>query len=464
MSSQREKELSDLAKRHLWMHFTHHSNYYGDNAVDIPIISKGQGCYVYTEDGKRKIDGLSGLFNVQVGHGRKELADAASAQMQQLEFFPLWSYAHPSAIRLAEKLASYAPGDLNRVFLTCGGGEAVETAWKLAKQYFKITGKGSKYKVISRDCAYHGTTQGALAITGIPVAQTPYVPLTPGGLRVPNTCFYRAPEHLQHDETAFGVWAADKIEQMILAEGAETVAAVFLEPVQNSGGCFLPPPGYWQRVRDICTRHQVLLVADETITAFGRMGEMFAVSSYGVVPDMITCAKGLSSGYCPIGALIVSDKLFEPFKRPGNFMPHGFTYGGHPVSCAVALRNLQIIEDDQLLQNVRDNTSYFRSQLETLLELDIVGDVRGGGYFFGVELVKDKATKEIFNDEESDKLVRGFLSPQLYRNGLYCRADDRGEPVIQLAPPLTIGRNEIDEIVKIVRKTLVEAMEFMKEM
>jgi len=446
------------------MHFTHHSNYYGESGLDIPIISKGQGCYVYTEDGKRKIDGLSGLFNVQVGHGRKELADAASAQMLQLEFFPLWSYAHPSAIRLAEKLASYAPGDLNRVFLTTGGGEAVETAWKLAKQYFKITGKGSKYKVISRDCAYHGTTQGALAITGIPVAQTPYVPLTPGGLRVPNTCFYRAPEHLQDDETAFGVWAADKIEEKILAEGAETVAAVFLEPVQNSGGCFLPPPGYWQRVREICTRHNVLLVADETITGFGRMGEMFAVSSYGVVPDMITCAKGLSSGYCPIGALIVSDKLFEPFKRPGNFMPHGFTYGGHPVSCAVALRNLQIIEEDHLLQNVKDNTAYFRSQLDALLELEIVGDVRGGGYFFGVELVKNKETKEIFNDEESDKLVRGFLSPQLYRNGLYCRADDRGEPVIQLAPPLTIGRNEIDEIVKIVRKTLVEAIAFMKEM
>jgi len=456
------QELMESARKHLWMHFTMHDGYFADPPKDIPVIVKGKGIYVWSSDGKRYIDGLAGLFTVQVGHGRPELAEAAAAQMSQLEYFPLWSYAHVPAIRLAERLAHYAPGDLNRVFFTTGGGEAVETAWKLSKQFFKLQGKPEKHKVISRQFSYHGTTQGALSITGLPLARAPYTPLVPGALKVPNTCFYRAPEHLRDDEEEFGMWAADRIEEAIMFEGSESVAAVFLEPVQNSGGCFPPPPGYFQRVREICDRHEVLLVADETITAFGRLGEMFAITRYDVIPDMIVCAKGMTSGYAPIGALIVSDKLFEPFKDPGVFMPHGFTFGGHPVSAAVALANLDLIEKEGLLENVRRNEDYFRSQLETLLEIDIVGDVRGAGFFYGVELVKEKATREIFSDEESDDLIRGFLSTRLFSNGLYCRADDRGEPVVQLAPPLTINREDIDEIVAILRKTLMEAQQYLR--
>ena len=250
---------------------------------------------------------------MQVGHGREEIAEALKKQAETLEFFPLWSYATPPAIELAERLAGYAPGDLNRVFFTTGGGEAVESAWKLAKQYFKLTGKPGKYKVISRSIAYHGTPHGALAITGLPTFKAPFEPITPGGFRVPNTNFYRAPEGHDTDEKEFGQWAANRIAEAIEMEGPDSVAAVFLEPVQNAGGCFPPPPGYFQRVREICDEYDVLLVSDETICAFGRIGSMFACNDFGYVPDIITCAKGLTSGYSPLGAMIASDRLFEPF-------------------------------------------------------------------------------------------------------------------------------------------------------
>jgi adenosylmethionine-8-amino-7-oxononanoate aminotransferase len=422
----------------------------------VPTIVRGEGARIWDAAGKQYLDGLAGLFVVQVGHGRVELAEAAYKQATQLGYFPLWSYAHPSAIALAERLVDYTPGDLNKVFFTTGGGEAVETAWKLAKQYFKLVGKPMKHKVISRAIAYHGTPQGALALTGIPGAKQMFEPLTPGGFRVPNTNFYRAPEHAD-DLEAFGRWAADRIEEAIEFEGPDTVAAVFLEPVQNSGGCIPPPPGYFQRVREICDRHDVLLVSDEVICAFGRLGSMFACTKFGYVPDMITCAKGMTSGYAPIAACIVSDRIAEPFWQGQTSFPHGYTFGGHPVSAAVALANLDILEQEKLLQRVLDNEAAFRATLEKLLDLPIVGDVRGDGYFFGLELVKDKATKETFNADESEWLLRGFLSKALFEAGLYCRADDRGDPVVQFSPPLIIGQPEFDEIEQILRSVLSEA-------
>ncbi len=452
------QSLSDGARDNLWMHFTRHSVY--ENGGEVPIITRGEGAYVFDSRGKKYLDGLAGLFTVQVGHGRVELAEAAAKQASELAFFPLWSYAHPKAVELAERLVSYAPGDLNRVFFTTGGGEAVESAWKAAKQYYKLTGKPMKHKVISRAVAYHGTPQGALAITGIPDAKKYFEPLTPGGFRVPNTNFYRATEHAD-DIKAFGRWAADRIEEAILFEGADTVAAVFLEPVQNSGGCFPPPPGYLERVREICDEYDVLFVADETICAFGRIGDMFAMSRFGVTPDIITTAKGMTSAYSPIGAMIVGDKVFEPFKKDTTYFAHGYTFGGHPVSCAVALANLDIFEREGLNQHVRDNENQFRMTLEKLKDLDIVGDVRGEGYFYGIELVKDKTTKESFNDDEAERLLRGYLSKALFDNGLYCRADDRGDPVIQLAPPLIIGQPEFDEIEQILRTVLTEGMNIL---
>ena len=284
----------------------------------MPVIVRGEGAYIYDAQGKRYLDGLAGLFVSQLGHGRTELADAAAKQARELAFMPLWSYAHPNAIELAERVAGYAPGDLNRVFFTSGGGEAVETAWKLAKNYFKLTGKPMKHKVISRAIAYHGTTQGALSITGLPLLKQQFEPLVPSTFRVPNTNFYRAAEITGglldgSDPEAFGRWAADQIAVAIENEGPDTVAAVFLEPVQNAGGCFPPPPGYFQRVREICDEYDVLLVSDEVICAFGRLGHMFGAERYGYQPDMITCAKGITSGYAPLGAMIATDRLMEPF-------------------------------------------------------------------------------------------------------------------------------------------------------
>jgi len=448
--------LADKARDHLWMAFTRHSHYY-DGSGHVPVIVRGEGAYIWDDQGNRYLDGLSGLFTSQIGHGRKEMGAAMAKQAEELEFFPIWSYAHPRAIELAERLAGYAPGDLNRVFFTTGGGEAVETAWKLAKQFFKLTGKPNKYKVISRSIAYHGTPQGALSITGIPPLKAVFEPLVPGALKVPNTNFYRAPEEFRHDEKAFGQWAAERIAEMIEFEGADTVAAVFLEPVQNSGGCFPPPPGYLERVREICDENDVLLVADETICAFGRIGDMFAMNRFGVTPDIITCAKGLTSGYAPMGAMIASDRLFEPFKTGRNTFLHGFTWGGHPVTAAAALTNLDIFEREGINQHVRDNEGLFRQTLEKLTDLPIVGDVRGAGYFYGIELVRDKVTRETLNDDECERVLRGFLSKALFDAGLYCRADDRGDPVVQLAPPLIIGKAEFDEIEQILRSVLTEA-------
>ena len=457
-----DAELQQKAKDHLWMHFSRQSVLENQG---VPIIVKGQGHHIWDSKGKKYFDGLSGLFVVNAGHGRKRLAHAAAKQAEELAFFPIWSYAHPNAIELADRLADYAPGDLNRVFFSTGGGEAVETAFKLAKQFWKLQGQPAKTKVISRAVAYHGTPQGALSITGIPAMKSMFEPLVPGAFRVPNTNFYRAHEmgftstnSVQASaEEQFGIWAANRIEEMIQFEGADTIAAVFLEPVQNSGGCFPPPPGYFKRVREICDQYDVLLVADEVITAFGRIGNFFASTTYGFQPDMITCAKGMTSGYSPIGATIVSERIYEPFKHGQTAFYHGYTFGGHPVSAAVALENLNIFEEEKLNENVRENSPVFRATLEKLLDLPIVGNVRGDGYFFGIELVKDKATKETFDDDESERLLRGFLSKALYDAGLYCRADDRGDPVIQLAPPLTIGPAEFTEIEGILRGVLTEA-------
>jgi adenosylmethionine-8-amino-7-oxononanoate aminotransferase len=477
-------QLQKAAKRHLWMHFSRHGIY--DDDHDIPVIVKGDGVHIWDARGKRYLDGLAGLFVVQVGHGRKELAEAAAKQASELAFFPLWTFAHPTAIQLAERIASFTPGDLNRVFFTTGGGEAVETAWKAAKQYFKLTGKPGKTKAISRQIAYHGTTHGALSITGISALKEPFEPLVPTTVHVPNTNFYRADEHagpavtswfaddragggepaaeadesaptFGNDLEAFGRWAADQIEEAIIAEGPDTVAAVFLEPVQNAGGCFPPPPGYFQRVREICDRHDVLLVSDEVICAFGRLGDMFGANRYGYVPDMITCAKGLTSGYSPLGAMIASDRVMEPFLQGTTSFVHGYTFGGHPVSTAVAMANLDIFEREKLNEHVRETEGAFRGTLEKLLDLPLVGDVRGDGFFYGIELVKDKGTKETFDDAESEKLLRGYLSKALFDHGLYCRADDRGDPVIQLSPPIIADQSHFDEMEQILRSVLTEA-------
>jgi adenosylmethionine-8-amino-7-oxononanoate aminotransferase len=449
-AAERDASLQELAKRHLWMHFTRMGAF---ERADVPIIVRGEGAYVFDEHGKRYLDGLSALFCVNAGHGRAELGDAAAAQVRELDFVTIWSYAHPRSIELATRLASLAPGDLNRVFFTSGGSEAVESAIKLARVYHQQTGAPRKTKFITREIAYHGTTLGALSATGIPALRSPFEPLAPGGVHVPNTNSYRWPADRDP------LWAADAIEEKILFEDPDTVAAVILEPLQNAGGSIPPQEGYFQRVREICDRHDVLLISDEVICAFGRLGHYFGCERYGYQPDIITMAKALSSAYVPMGGMLVSDRLFEPFEKGTSMFVHGFTFAGHPVAGAVAMANLDVFEREDLCGHVRQHEGELRAMLESLGDIPIVGDVRGDGYFHSIELVKDKQTKETFSDEESEDLLRGFLSGELYKRGLICRADDRGDPVIQLAPPLICGPEHFSEIESVLRPVLTAASE-----
>ena len=453
MSDADHDRLQDAAKRHLWMHFSRLGAYNGN---EVPVIVRGEGSYVYDSRGRRYLDGLSSLFVSQVGHGREELSAAGAKQSNELAYFPIWSFGHPSAIELAERLAARAPGDLNRVFFTTGGSEAVEAAYKLARQYFKLVGQPGRYKVISRQWAYHGVTMGALSLTGVPAMKAPFEPMVPGAVKVPNAHFFRAVEHAD-DEQAYGLWAADQVERAILMEGPDSVAAVFVEPVQNAGGSVPPPPGYFQRVREICDRYGVLLVSDEVICAFGRLGEWFGAQRYGFQPDMITFAKGVTSGYAPLGGVMVSDRLAEPFLSGTTSFSHGVTFGGHPVACAVALANLEVFEREGLLDHVRQNEPALKATLDRLRDLPLVGDVRGAGYFWAVELVKDRDGRVRFDADERERLLRGFLAPRLLQAGLICRPDDRGDAIVQLAPTLISDQGQFDEIEQILRAVLTEA-------
>jgi len=442
-------DMQANARRHLWMHFSRMGTY--DEQHEIPIIARGEGCYLWDDKGKKYLDGLAGLFCSNAGHGRAELAEAAAKQMEELEFSIIWSYAHPRAIELATKIASLAPGDLNRVFFTSGGAESVESALKLARSYWRMHGRGQKAKVIAREVAYHGTTLGALSATGLTDLRAPFEPLSPGGCHVSNTNLYRYPD--DRDPLAL----ADEIEDRIIFEGPETVAAVILEPVQNAGGCFVPPDGYFQRVREICDRHDVLLISDEVICAWGRLGYNFGAERFGYQPDIITSAKALTSAYVPMGAMICSDKLAEPFMEGTESFAHGFTFAGHPVASAVALANLEIFEREGLCEHVREKEPEFKAMLESLRDIPIVGDVRGAGFFHAIELVKDQETKETFDGQQAEGLLRGFLSGELYRRGLICRSDDRGDPVIQFSPPLIADTEEFEFMHDVLRPVLTEA-------
>ena len=446
-------DLMALGQRHLWGHFT---NLSAIQRQGLPIIDHGDGAYVYDSDGKRYLDGLSGLFTVNVGHGRAELGQAAAEQSEKLGYFPLWSFGHEPGIRLAAKLASLAPGDLNRVFFTAGGGEAIESAWKLAVQYFTNIGQPDRRKVISRYYAYHGTSLGALSITGIPAIREPFEPLFSWAVKVPNTSQYRC--GMCAEQNACSLDCADEVERTILREGPETVAMVVMEPVQNTGGALVPPPGYWKRIREICDKYGILLVSDEVICGFGRLGYWFGCERFEYQPDMITFAKGVTSGYAPLGGVIVSDRLSAPFlEGEAAVFLHGLTFGGHPVSCAVALANIEIMEREDLLGNVRRNEAIFDEVMEGLRDLPFVGDVRGCGYFRVVELVKDKATRQSFTDDECNWLLRDQLSPHIYNAGLICRADDRADPVLVLSPTLVCGEEELRFIGKVLADALNHA-------
>jgi adenosylmethionine-8-amino-7-oxononanoate aminotransferase len=467
-------EYRRLANDHLWLHFT---NMHG---LEPPIIVRGDGCYLEDVHGKRYLDALAGLFSVNLGYGYgEEIGQAALEQMRELPFYTNWTYAHPRAIELAAEVASLAPGDLNRVFFVSGGSEAVESAWKLARQYFAVRdgakqvegvepgemiprqvggpAPGHKYKAIARDIAYHGTTLGALSINGVESLRTPFEPLVPEVRHVSNTNrYHRPPEETEEEFTAF---LLDELERTIQEMGPETVCLVHMEPIQNAGGSFIAPVGYWKGVRELCDRYDILLSADEVITGFGRVGHWFASERYDIRPDIVTCAKGLSSSYAAIGAVVATDQVMEPFLAASSMYTHGITFGGHPVMSAIALKNIEIMKRERIMEHVLGNEDAFRSTLAQLLDLPIVGDLRGTGFFYAIELVKDKETRATFSDEECETLLRGFLSPRLFERGLICRADDRGDPVVQISPPLIATQAEFDEMTGILGDVLTEAWE-----
>ncbi len=470
--------LRQLADDHLWLHFTKMGS-----GQETPIIVRGDGCYLEDSNGKRYLDGLAGLFSVNLGYGfGEEIGQAALEQMRELPFYTNWTYAHPRAIELAAEVASLAPGDLNRVFFCSGGSEAVESAWKLARQYFqarqgvwqgagvdpgaRIPGQtgglapGRKYKAIARNIAYHGTTFGALSINGVEALRAPFEPLVPEVRHVSNTNrYHRPPDETEEEFTAF---LLDELEQTILEMDPETVCLVHMEPIQNAGGSFIAPAGYWKGVRALCDKYDILLSADEVITGFGRVGHWFASERYDIRPDIITCAKGLSSSYAAIGAVVATDRVMQPFLEASSMYTHGITFGGHPVMSAIALKNIEIMKRERIMEHVLSNQDAFRSTLAQLLDLPIVGDLRGTGFFYAIELVKDKETRATFSDEECETLLRGFLSPQLFERGLICRADDRGDPVIQISPPLIATQAEFDEMTGILGDVLEEAWDRMK--
>ncbi len=471
------EQLQQAARDHLWLHFTRMSGY---RDGEVPIIVRGDGCYLEDAHGKRYLDALAGLFAVQIGYSYgEEIGEAAAAQMRELPFYTNWSYAHPRAIELAAEVAGLAPGDLNRVFFVSGGSEAVESAWKLARQYYSARGEHHRaavaqapthdydaeraarytgerrWKAISRHVAYHGTTMGALSINGIPALRTPFEPLVPEVLHVRNTNRYHRPAAETEEE--FTRILLDELQQTIEATGPETVCMVIMEPVQNAGGAFTPPEGYWRGVRELCDRYEILLCADEVITGFGRLGTWFGSERYDIRPDIVTCAKGLSSAYASIGAVIATDRVMEPFLQGERMYTHGITFGGHPVQAAIALKNIEIMRREKIVEHVDEQQDTVRATLEQLLDLPIAGDLRGTGFFYALELVKDKDTRETFSDEECEELLRGFLTPRMFEAGLICRADDRGDPVIQISPPLIAGQAEWDELVGILGAVLEEA-------
>jgi adenosylmethionine-8-amino-7-oxononanoate aminotransferase len=447
-------ELQQAARDHLWLHFTRMSVY---RDVDVPVIVRGEGCYLEDSKGRRYLDALAGLFAVNIGYSfGDEIGQAAHEQMRELPFYTNWSYAHPRAIELADVIADLTPGDLNRVFFVSGGSESVESAWKLARQYHLLRGE-RRYKAIARNVAYHGTTMGALSINGIPALRAPFEPLVPGVFHVRNTNrYHRPPEETEEEFTRL---LLDDLEQTICAEGPDTIAMVILEPVQNAGGSFTPPAGYFAGVRALCDHYGVLLCADEVITGFGRVGAWFGSDRYDIKPDLLTCAKGLSSAYAAIGAVVATDRLLEPFIDGKQSFMHGITFGGHPVQAAIALKNIEIMKRERLIETVQESESRVQQTLSQLLDLPICGDLRGAGYFWAIELVKDKETRQTFTEEECESLLRGFLSNRLFEKGLIIRADDRGDPVVQISPPLVAGQQEFDELVGILGDVLAEAWE-----
>jgi adenosylmethionine-8-amino-7-oxononanoate aminotransferase len=452
MGGMTHDELQQAANDHLLLHFSK------QGVEDLLVLERGEGPYVFDTKGKRYIDALSSLFCSQIGYSYgEEMAAAAARQLTTLAFNTNWGTAHPAAIELAQRLAGEAPGDLNRVFFTSGGSESVEAAWKLCREYHLANGQPQRTKAIARDIAYHGVTLGALSFTGVQRFKEPFGAAPIDVTHVSNTNSFRGDGGGPiTDPAAFCARLLAEVEEAIEAAGPDEVALIIAEPVQNAGGCLTAPPGYWQGLRDLADRCGALLMADEVITGCGRLGEWFGIAREGVAPDLVSLAKGLTSAYAPMGAVVAAERVVAPLVARGQVFRHGITFGGHPVSAAIALTNMDIFERDGVLANVRALEGHLEERLRDLLALPIVGDVRGRGFFWAVELVKDE-DNGTFDQTERDRLLRGFLPGRLREAGLIARADDRGDSVLQIAPPLISDRALLDRIVDGLGDVLTDA-------
>ncbi len=404
------------------------------------VMARGEGVYLWDTDGNMYIDGFAGLWNVNVGHGRHELAVTAANQIDELAFVPtFFGLASPPAIELATKLASMFPGDLNHIQFTSGGAESNETALKIARYYWWLKGKPEKIKIISRKMGYHGIAMGALAATGIPTYHEGFGPGVPGYVHVSAPYKYRNGTGLSDAE--FVSKLVDELEHLIAVEGAETIAAFIGEPVQGAGGVVVPVDGYWDAVTAVLKKHNILLIADEVICGFGRTGSMFGAIEYGYQPDIASFAKGVTSGYIPLGGVAVSDTIFDAMSEPNRMFMHGFTYSGHPVACAVGIRNIAIIEDENLADNARASGAHLLSELHRLLgDHPHVGEIRGKGLMAMVELVQDRDSHERLDPAMN---AGGKLTAATRAHGVIVRPTDIG---IAIAPPLILTPEQATEL------------------
>jgi adenosylmethionine-8-amino-7-oxononanoate aminotransferase len=441
--------LLDADRRHL-IHPLHHPNEH----AQARIFVEGRGAMLRTADGREYIDGLSALWNVNIGHGRKELADAAAAQMAKLAYASAYTgFSNEPAIRLAERIVGLAYDNMAAAYFTTGGAESNESAFKIARYYWKRMGKPNKVKIISRQYGYHGVTLAAMSATGLPGYQKMFGPLVPEFLQVAPPYPYRWPGNGDA-----GIEAADAVESAIEAQGADTIAAVIAEPVMGAGGVIVPPPTYFPRLRQICDRHNVLLIADEVITGFGRTGRWFALGHWGVQPDLMSFAKGVTSGYLPLGGVVVSKRVHQTMEdapMDERFM-HAATYSGHPVCCAVGLRNIDIIEQDGLPERAAVMGRKLLAGLETLRSLPVVGDVRGLGMMCAVELVEDQATRKpaigLGGRVVAEAMKRGLIIRQRGGGGTPVSGDS-----LMTAPPLMTPEATLDRIVSIIGESIQAA-------
>ena len=452
MSDLAADRLQESARQHLLLHLARNGAY--RKGAELTVLDRGEGTFVFDTEGRRYLDALSCLFCAQIGYSYgEEMGDAGAEQLTRLAFNTNWGTAHPAAIELAAKLATLAPDGIEKVFFTSGGSESVEAAWKIARQFHIANGEPQRTRAIARKTAYHGLSLGALSLTGIPALKEPFGSAAFETIHVSNTNSFRAPD--ADDPEAFGARLLAELEETIERVGPDTVAMIAAEPVQNAGGCFVPPTGYWTGLRELSDHYGILLLADEVITGFGRLGEWFGVTRYNGAPDLITVAKGLTSAYAPMGAVLVHDRVAEPLYADGALLAHGITFGGHPLAAGIALRNLTIFERDGVLENVRKLTPYLERRLSDLRALPIVGDVRGDGFFWAVELVGPDQRR--LDEGERDRLVRDFLPRRMRELGIIARADDRGDAIVQIAPILISDRSTLDAIVTTLETLLIEA-------